>query len=305
MKYIRIHEKVKAASVIGAGCMRIADMNEKQADTFVRSSLDAGINFFDEADIYGGGRSEEVLGKVLAADPSLREKIVLQSKCGIRQGMYDFSKDYILKSVDGILSRLQTDHLDLLLLHRPDALMEPEEVSEAFDELETAGKVLAFGVSNENPYQMAYLQSALKQKLAVNQVQLSCAHTAMIDAGLHVNMNDEASVMHDGGIIPYVQMHHMTLQAWSPLQMGFFAGVFLNSDRYPELNARLKEIGAKYAVNPDTVAYAWILRIPGSVQVIAGTTRPERLASAAEASDIHLTREEWYDIYRSAGNILP
>lgn len=305
MRTIEVPETGKAVSVIGIGCMRIADMTTEQADTFIRTALDAGVNFVDEADIYGGGKAEEVVGSVLKNDPSLRDKLFLQSKCAIHDGMFDFSKEYILKSVDGILARLHTDHLDSLLLHRPDALMEPEEVAEAFDELKQSGKVLAFGVSNQNPFQMDYLQSALSMKLWTNQVQMSCAHTVMLDAGFNVDMHNDAGIMRDGGIIPYCQKNHMALQVWSPLQMGYFEGVFLGNEKYKELNEKLTEIGEKYGVGADVIAYAWLLRIPGKMQVVLGTTKSERVVNAAKAADITLSRSEWYDIYRAAGNQLP
>ena len=305
MRTIEVPETGKAVSVIGIGCMRIADMTTEQADTFIRSALDAGVNFVDEADIYGGGKSEEVVGSVLEKDPSLRDKLFIQSKCAIHDGMFDFSKEYILKSVDGILERLHTDHLDSLLLHRPDALMEPEEVGEAFDELKQSGKVLAFGVSNQNPYQMDYLQSGLHVRLWTNQVQMSCAHTVMLDAGFNVDMHNDAGIMRDGGIIPYCQKNKMALQVWSPLQMGYFEGVFLGNEKYKDLNEKLVEIGEKYGVGADVIAYAWLLRIPGRMQVVLGTTKSERVVNAAKAADITLSRSEWYDIYRAAGNQLP
>ncbi len=303
MKTIQINGT--EVSVIGVGSMRIAGMNREQADSFVRNALNHEINFFDLADIYGGGRSEQVLGEVIAADPSIREKMYIQSKCGIRQGYFDFSKEHILSSVDGILERLKTDHLDSLLLHRPDVLMELDEVQDAFDELEQSGKVLTFGVSNQNPVLMDYMQSGLRQKLAINQVQLSCAHTVMIDALLNVDMHNEAGIERDGGVIPYSIKNGIALQAWSPLQMGYFEGVFLGNEKYAELNAKLEEIASKYGVDSDTIAYAWILRLPGKMQVITGTTNNERINHAAAAADITLTRSEWYDIYRAAGNKLP
>ncbi len=303
MKTIQIDGR--NVSVIGAGTMRIAGMRPEEAESFVQQALEDEINFFDLADIYGGGRSEEVLGNVLKANPGLRGKLYIQSKCAIHDGMFDFSKEHILNSVDGILTRLQTNHLDSLLLHRPDVLMDLEEVQEAFDILSTSGKVLTFGVSNQNPALMDYMQSGLRQKLAINQVQLSCAHTVLIDALLNVDMHNEAGIDRDGGVLPYCQKHGMAIQAWSPLQMGYFEGVFLGNEKYTELNAKLEEIAQKYDVSADTIAYAWILRIPGKMQVITGTTNKERLHHAALAADIQLTRSEWYDIYKAAGNRLP
>lgn len=304
MRYIKTADE-REISAVALGCMRIADMTMHEVDIFVHTALDAGINFVDEADIYGKGKSEEILGRLLTQQRNLRDRLFIQSKCAIHDGMFDFSKEYILQAVDGILSRLRTDHLDSLLLHRPDALMEPSEVAEAFDQLQKSGKVLSFGVSNQGPMQMAYLESGLHQKLWTNQVQLSCAHTVMLDAGFNVDMHNDAGILRDGGILPYCQIHDMVIHAWSPLQMGYFEGVFLQSEKYAALNAELTNIGAKYGIGPDTVAYAWILRIPAKMQVILGTTRPERVETAARAADICLTREEWYSIYRAAGNLLP
>ena len=305
MKYIPYGSEKTPVSVVGGGCMRIADMNHDAADTYVKTALDAGINFFDHADIYGGGRSEEVFGRLFAAEPSLREKMFLQSKCAIRPGFFDFSKEYILESVDGILQRLRTDHLDALLLHRPDALMEPEEVQEAFDTLYQAGKVLNFGVSNMNPMQMQLLKTGVKFPLCANQVQMSLAHTPMLDAGFSTNLFWDAGINRDGGILEYCRIQDIIVQTWSPLQYGFFEGTFLGSPKYPRLNAELKVMGEKYGVGEDTVAYAWLLRYPAKMQVITGTSNPARLCSAAKAADITLSREDWYALYRSAGNQLP
>ena len=305
MKYIEFGPEKRHVSVIGAGCMRIAGMDQAQADEFVRTALDAGINFFDHADIYGGGRSEEIFGGLFAADSSLREKIFLQSKCGINKGMFDFSKEYILASVDGILERLQTDHLDSLLLLRPDVLMEPGEVQEAFDELYKAGKVRAFGVSNENRFQMELLKSEVTYELSANQLQMSLAHTPVINAGLNVNMADDPAVMRDGGTLEYCRINRMAVQCWSPLQAGYFTGVFLNKEEYSGLNAMLKKMAEEKGTAPDVLAYAWLLRIPAKMQVVTGTTNPERIRAAASAADIELSRREWYDLYKAAGNRLP
>ena len=305
MRYIEFGSSPQRVSVIGAGSMRIAGMDEQTADTFMKTALDAGINFFDHADIYGGGKSEEVLGRILTKEPSLREKIFIQSKCGIRQGFFDFSETYILSAVDGILSRLQTDHLDSLLLHRPDALMEPEQVASAFDKLYKAGKVRNFGVSNMNPMQMELLKTKVTYPLVCNQVQMSVAHTPMLDAGFNVNMNIDPSINRDGSVLEYCRIHDMVIQTWSPLQVGYFTGTFLNNENYTDLNRELRALAEEYGVGADTIAYAWLLRYPGRMQVITGTTSPEHLRSAAEAGDISLTREEWYALYRAAGNRLP
>lgn len=305
MKYIEFGSAKTPVSVIGAGTMRIAGMDHDTADRFVRTALDSGINFFDHADIYGGGRSEEVFGELIAGDPSLRDKMFIQSKCGIRRGWFDFSRDYILEAVDGILSRLKTDHIDSLLLHRPDALMEPDEVQEAFDTLYKAGKVLNFGVSNMNPMQMELLKTGVTYPITANQVQMSLAHTPMLDAGFNANMNIDPSINRDGGILEYCRIHGTIVQTWSPLQVGYFTGTFLGNEKFPELNAKLNELAEKYGVNTDAIAYAWLLRYPAKMQVITGTTSPERLQSAAKAADVELTKLEWYELYLSAGNRLP
>lgn len=302
---VTLLEGLKPVSTIGIGCMRISEMSQEEADTFVHTALDSKINFFDEADIYGGGKSEEVIGQLLQNQPQLREEMFIQSKCGIRQGFFDFSKEHILQSVDGILQRLHTNHLDSLLLHRPDVLMDVQEVAEAFDTLQKQGKVLSFGVSNMSKGHMELLTHHLHQKITTNQLQLSCAHTPIIDALLHVDMLDQASITHDDGVLPYMQLHHISLQCWSPLQKGYFQGVFLNDPTYEKLNIKLEEIATKYNVTKDTIAYAWLLKIPCQTQVIIGTTNPTRVKQASLAMDITLTKKEWYDIYTAAGNMLP
>lgn len=293
------------ASAVAVGCMRIAKMEPAALSTFVHTALDNGVNFFDHADIYGGGESESVFGRLLAAEPGLRDKLILQSKCGIRPNMYDFSKEHILKSVDGILSRLGTDHLDLLLLHRPDALMEPEEVAEAFDELERSGKVQRFGVSNFNARQIALLQSGLKQKLLINQLQFGLKCTGLIDHALCTNTEFPHSADRDGEALDYCRLNGLTIQAWSPFQYGFFEGVFLGDPKFPELNGKLDELSEKYGVSPQALATAWILRHPAGMQVICGTTNAQRLQDICTGCGVELSREDWYALYLAAGNKLP
>ncbi len=305
MRTIPLGKSGLQVPVIAVGCMRMEAKTDREAERLIRTALELGANFFDHADIYGGGKSEEIFARSIGMTPRLRETMFLQSKCGIRSGMFDFSKEHILSSVDGILKRLRTDYLDVLLLHRPDALMEPEEVAEAFESLRASGKVRHFGVSNQNPMQMQLLQKYMKQPLVVDQLQLSAAYTPMIDAGLNVNMMNEAGVNRDGGVLDFCRLNDITVQPWSPFQYGFFGGVFLGSDRYPELNAKIGEIAARYGVSDTTVAMAWLLRHPARMQPVTGTMNPERLADCVKAADITLTREEWYEIYRSAGNVLP
>ncbi len=292
--------------VVAVGCMRIADMEPAAAERFVRSAMDSGLTFFDHADIYAAGRCETVFAKAAGMSPAVREKMILQSKCGIVPGKrFDFSKDYILASVDGILSRLNTEYLDVLLLHRPDALVEPQEVAEAFDVLATAGKVRHFGVSNQNPGQMALLRRYVRQPIVANQLQMGIMHTGLIDRGIHVNMLDDAAVDRDGGTLDYCRLHDITVQAWSPFQYGWFEGVFLDNPKFPKLNAAIGEIAAKYGVSGTTIAVAWLLRHPARIQVVTGTTSAARLDECRMAGDIALTRDEWYQIYLAAGNVLP
>lgn len=292
-------------SRIALGCMRMAALSEQEASRVLETSLEEGINFFDHADIYGGGQSEIRFASAMKELGVKREDIILQSKCGIRKGYFDFSKDYILQSVDGILERLNTDYLDVLALHRPDALMEAEEVAEAFYLLEKAGKVRHFGVSNQNIYQMELLQSYLDKPLAVNQLQLSPAHTPLIDAGLHVNMKDDVATMRDGGLIDYCQLKKVTIQAWSPFLIDLQKGIFANHPDYAELNRTLEEIAERYQVSAEAVVVAWIMRHPAKIQTIVGSMNVDRLKRIAQANKFELTRPEWYDIYKSAGNFLP
>ena len=293
------------ASEIALGCMRIAELDKNKVNNLINTALECGINFFDHADIYGKGKSEEIFSEAISLTPSLREKIILQSKCSIRPGFYDFSKEHILNSVDNILKRLNTDYLDILLLHRPDTLMEPDEVSEAFEKLYNDGKVRNFGVSNHNAMQIELLNKYLKNKVTINQLQFSIMHTGIVDSGLNVNMKIDPSIDRDGSILEYCRLKDINIQAWSPYQYGFFEGTFLDNPKFPELNKKLAEISEKYNVSKTAIATAWILGHPAKIQTIVGTTNEERLRDICTASNINLTRQEWYEIYRSAGNQLP
>ncbi|MDX2140517.1 MAG: aldo/keto reductase [Chloroflexota bacterium] len=305
MKFVPLANCDLQASEISLGCMRIADMSDADIAHLIHTSLDEGINFFDHADIYGGGRAESRFAEALGMNASLREKMILQSKCGIRKGFFDFSKEHILASVDGSLQRLQTDYLDVLLLHRPDALVEPEEVAEAFTILHDSGKVRYFGVSNQNPMQIELLTKFVKQPIIFNQLQLSITNTGMIDAGLNVNMEIDPSIDRDGSILDYCRLKQITIQPWSPFQYGFFEGVFLDNDKFPELNQCIDRIAAEKGVTNTAIAIAWLLRHPARMQPIVGTTNAQRVKDICKASDITLSRPEWYEIYRAAGNVLP
>ena len=305
MKYIEVPETDLNISEISLGCMRIDSLTNQEISTLVHTAMDEGINFFDHADVYGDGKCEEKFSDALGMNPSLREKMILQTKVGIREGSFDFSREHILNAVDGCLKRLQTDHLDVLLLHRPDALVEPEEVAEAFTILETSGKVKYFGVSNQNPMQIELLTKFVKQRIHFNQLQLSITNTGMIDAGINVNMQIDRSVNRDGGILDYCRLKEIIIQPWSPFQFGFFEGVFLDNPKFPELNDTINAIAADHGVTNTAIAVAWLLRHPAHMQPIIGTTNPQRVKDSCQASGVTLSREEWYQIYLAAGNELP
>ena len=308
MRYITLGQDDKELSEIVLGMMRIENKSVKEVEELVETALSVGINAFDLADIYGRGRCEELLGLVLKNRPDLREEMWIQSKCGIRIEeftYFDFSKDYIIKSVDGILQRLKIDHLDSLLLHRPDALMESDQVAEVFDLLYKQGKVRNFGVSNQNPMMMELLKKDVKQPLAVNQLQLSAAFTPGFESGFHVNMEDSQAAMRDGSIFEYCKLHDVVIQAWSVLQFGYFKGNFVGNEKFQQLNQVLNRLALKYSVSPSAIAIAWVLRYPAKMQAVVGTTNPKHLIEASQASKVNLTRKEWYEIYLAAGNNLP
>lgn len=308
MRYITLGQDDKELSEIVLGMMRIKDKSVKEVEELVETALSVGINAFDLADIYGRGRCEELLGLVLKNRPDLREKMWIQSKCGIRIEeftYFDFSKEYILQSVDGILERLQVDYLDSLLLHRPDALMEADQVAQAFEILHKSGKVRDFGVSNQNPMMMELLKKDVKQPLAVNQLQLSAAFTPGFESGFHVNMEDSQAAMRDGSIFEYCKLHDVVIQAWSVLQFGYFKGNFVGNEKFQALNQVLDRLAFKYGVTPSTIAISWILRYPAKMQAVVGTTNPKHLREVSQAANFSLTRKEWYEIYLAAGNNLP
>jgi predicted oxidoreductase len=305
MRTMKLGTSTLEVPVVAVGCMRINSLDKAEAEQFVQTALEEGANFFDHADIYGDGTCEEIFSDAIHMNDGIREKIILQSKCGIRKGSFDFSKQHILQSVDDILKRLKTDYLDILLLHRPDALVEPEEVAEAFNILESSGKVRHFGVSNQTPMQIQLLKKSVKQPFVANQLQLSITNANMISNGMNVNMENDSAVNRDGNVLDYCRLNDITIQPWSPFQYGFFEGVFLGSDKFPELNQKIDEIAEKYGVTGTTIAIAWLLRHPAHMQPVIGTMNIDRLKDCCKASDVQLTREEWYAIYRAAGNVLP
>ncbi len=316
MKLMRIGNTPIEASRIALGCMRLSD-DRNEAIATLRAALDQGINFFDHADIYGRGRREEMFAAIWDEVPGLRDKIVLQSKCGIRFAgepvkhaptRYDFSYEHIIRSVDGSLSRLKTDYLDILLLHRPDALIEPEEVAQAFDKLQQEGKVRFFGVSNHTASQIQFLQKYVDQPLIANQLQLSVVHTHLIDEGIVMNRSDYPTLTRGEGTLEFCRMHGITIQAWSPLAGGIVSGKPLTEPdkRIEKAATVVANMAEQKCVSKEAIVIAWLLRHPANIQPVIGTMNPARIAGACQADDIELTREEWYSLFEAGrGKTLP
>lgn len=313
MKQIKIGNTGFSSSALALGIMRMNKLNIASAVKTLETAHDVGINYIDSADVYGHGKSETVFGNALKNSSLKREDFYIQSKTGIyeeptlnyKTTRYDFSKNYIIKAVDGILSRMQIDYLDSLLLHRPDALMDPAEVGAAFDELQQDGKVRHFGVSNFNPRQVDLLQACISQKLLINQLQFSIMHTGPIDFNIHTNMTDNRSIDHDRGIFDYSRLHQMTIQAWSPFQYGQIEGNFIGNPKFPQVNDTLEKLAKLKGCSKNAIAAAWILRYPANIQVIIGTMTPEHIIDSVKGADIELSAQEWYDLYLAAGNDLP
>ena len=306
MKELNLGETNWDASEIAFGAWRMDALTVDQAAKAIDTAYDCGINFVDNADMYGEGESEKRFGDAMKQTSVKREDLFIQTKSAIVPGVkYDFSREHITNAIDASMKRLGVDYLDSFLLHRPDPLMEPEEMADIFDDLVQSGKVRHFGVSNFNPQQFLLLQESLNQKLLINQVQFSLMHTPMIDHGIHSNMADDRSINHDGELIEFSRRMGVTLQAWSPFQYGMFEGVFIDNPKFPELNQKLQEIGDKYEVSKNAIAAAWILRHPAKMQVIIGTMNPKHIIDSCDAEKVSLTREEWYELYFAAGNDLP
>ncbi|WP_017797815.1 aldo/keto reductase [Oceanobacillus kimchii] len=303
MKKMELGKSGLEVPAIALGCMSMNKLTKAEVERVISNSIEHGVNFFDHADIYGKGKSEEIFAEGLPREVR-REDIIIQSKTGIRNGYYDFSKQHIIKSAEESLQRLNTDYLDVFLLHRPDALMEPEEVAEAFSALHESGKVRFFGVSNHNSMQIKLLEKYLKQPILTNQLQLSLTNSGLMNQGLFVNTNFEQASDRDGSILDYSRLNDITIQAWSPFRHGFFDGLFVDSDDYPELNAELQQLADKYDVSKSAIAVAWILRHPANILTIIGTMTPIRLTNIVKASEIDLTRQEWYGLWQAAGNKL-
>jgi len=308
MQTINITNGPDHASRLILGCMRMPALSIEDAAKMIQTAHDLGINFIDHATCYGDGEAEKRFGDAIALTGVKREDLIIQSKCGLRfdKQIFDWRKSNIIESVDGILKRLKMEYLDILLLHRPDLLYDPEQVAEAFDELEASGKVRHFGVSNTMPMQIELLKKYVKQPLKINQLQLSLEQSQLIDQDLYMNnKTTDMSVMRDGGALDYCRLNDITIQAWSPLQYGMFKGVFIDNPDFPEMNKVLGELADQYNVTKAAIAIAWILRHPAKMQVIAGTMNPVHLTEMAEACKVSLTHEEWYRLYLSSGKFLP
>ena len=308
MKKINIVNGPVNVPAIVLGCMRMPALTVDETANVIRNAYDLGIDFFDHATCYGDGEAETRFGDAFPKTGLRREDVILQSKCGLRfdRQIFDWSKENILNSVDDSLRRLQTDYLDVLLLHRPDLLYEPEEIAEAFDQLYESGKVRHFGVSNALPMQIEYLKKFVKQPLIINQLQLSLEQSQLIDQDLYMNnKTTEMSVMRDGSALDYCRLHDITIQAWSPLQFGMFRGVFVDHPEFPDLNVALENLAEQYGVSKTAIAIAWILRHPAKMQAIAGTMNPEHLKEIVDACKVNLSREEWYRLYLASGKFLP
>ncbi len=308
MKMINIANGPQDASAIILGCMRMPALSVADAAGIIRTAAENGINFYDHATCYGNGEAETRFGDAFPQTGLKREDVILQSKCGLHfdRKEFDWSRDDILQSAEDSLRRLKTDYLDVLLLHRPDLLYDPEEVAEAFDTLYTEGKVRCFGVSNVTPGQLELLNKYVKQPLVINQLQFSLDQTQLIDPGLYLNnLTTDRSTDRDNGLLDYCRLHDITVQAWSPLQFGMFGGCFIDHPDFPELNGALAELGEKYGVSKAAVAIAWILRHPARMQAIVGTMNPQHLADICTAADISLTHQEWYKLYLASGKFLP
>lgn len=306
MKTVKMGSSTIDLPALALGIMRMGQQDQERATAALSAAVNAGITMIDSADIYDNGESEEKFGQALKDSQINRDHLFIQSKVGILPGKrYDSSVQHILAGVDGILKRMDIDYLDALLIHRPDVLMEPEEIAEAFDQLQASGKVRFFGVSNFNANEIELLKSVVDQPLMFDQLQFSLMHAGMLDTMIHINMNDEASVDHDGHLLPYLERKQVTLQCWSPFQYGNFAGTFINNSKFPKLNDELEKLAKKYQVGKNAIAVAWLLRIPAQVQVLIGSMTPAHIQDSASGANIDLTRQEWYDLYFAAGHDMP
>ena len=308
MKYYNIVNGPMNVSAIIQGCMRMPSLSKEDAAAVIRTAFDCGINFFDHATCYGYGEAETRFAEAFPLTGLRRQDIYIQSKCGIcpERREFDWTKEYILSAMDGILQRLNTDYLDMLLLHRPDLLFDPAEVADAFQMLKITGKVRWFGVSNLMPMQIELLKKYAKVPLIFNQVQLSLEQSQLIDQAFYMNnKTTDMSISRDGSLLDYCRLNDITVQAWSPLQVGMFGGTFIDNPDFADLNTALGKIAEREGVTKAAVALAWILRHPAKMQTVIGTMNPQHIQEACEAARVTLSHHDWYALYLASGKFLP
>ncbi|MEV6693757.1 aldo/keto reductase [Micromonospora sp. NPDC051196] len=283
------------------------------AEAAIAAALEIGITAFDHADIYRQGKSEAVFGEVLSRTPGLRARILLQTKCGIhlpsdtRPGYYDLRGTHIRHSVEQSLTRLRTDVIDVLLLHRPDPLADPEDVAEALTALHRQGLVRHFGVSNMAAAQIAYLQAHLDLPLVVNQLQMSLADRDWLEAGVLVNTSPAAELGFPLGTVEHCRLNRIGVQAWGPLARGRLTG----AAQTPAQQATAEHVAAladQHGTTPETILLWWLQRHPARIVPVIGTARPERIRACADTvrREPELTHEQWYELWLTArGEALP
>ena len=308
MKYLNIVNGPQKVSAVVQGCMRMPSLSKEAAAEVIKTAYECGVNFFDHATCYGAGEAETRFAEAFPLTGLKREDIYIQSKCGIcpERNEFAWTKENIISSVDGILERLKVDYIDTLLLHRPDVLFEPEEVAAAFDQLESSGKVRWFGVSNLMPLQIELLKKYVKQNLVINQVQLSLEQSQLIDQPLYMNnKTTDFSINRDGDTLDYCRLKDITIQAWSPLQIGMFGGTFIDNPNFPKLNEVLQKLADREGVSKTAVAIAWVLRHPAKMQAIIGSMNPAHIKDACDSAKVELSHHDWYELYLAAGKFLP
>nr|WP_208607144.1 aldo/keto reductase [Paenibacillus typhae] len=324
MKTLPLNARGIPASRIALGCMGLGGgwdhepltaENIRQGHDAVEAALSIGINFFDHADIYTRGKAEKVFGQIFKDRPRLREEIIIQSKCGIRliepgdtSNTFDISGEHILRSVDGTLSRLGTEYLDILLLHRPDPLMDPEEIAEALRQLKKAGKVRHFGVSNMSASQIRLLQHYCDEPFIVNQLHMSLAQISWLDAMVSVNREPWKDITFPEGTVEYCRMENIQLQAWGPLAQGSFSGRSLEGqpENIVQTAALVSSLAEQKNTTPEAIVLSWLMTHPAAIQPVIGTVNPKRIAACAGADKVGLSRKEWYELYISSrGEKLP
>lgn len=314
-----IHAQFSKASQLIYGCMGLGGGWNKnginkadvlQTTQIINTALESGINVFDHADIYTFGKAEQVFGQVMTEQPELRDQMFIQSKCGIRFAdefgpkRYDFSAAWISQSVENSLKYLNIDYLDMLLLHRPDPLMDIRETANALNALAQSGKVKSFGVSNMHQGHIKLLQSALDKPIVANQIEMSLAHIDWLDDGITTGSVAARTNDFDSGLLEFSQLQGIQLQAWGSLAQGkvTYCDTQANAHQH-NLVGKVQALAADYQTTPEAIALAWLMRLPMGIQPIIGTTNLSRIKACSHASSIELSREHWYQLYEAARGI--